>query len=158
MDEELVFGREEARHYEAWFETKEGRRVDEQEKALLRCLLASLGHPRTMLEVACGTGHFSRWFKDILGCQVRGIDSSLPMLEEARALRRGLYTARAAERRGRQALSRAAGLRLDYFAVRQAHSLARPGPYDRDLVLLAAARVGRTRLIDNVRVRLNFGR
>ena len=85
MDEELVFGREEARQYEAWFETKEGRRADEQEKALMRRLLAGLGPPGTMLEVACGTGHFSRWFRDELGWQVNGIDISLPMLEEALA-------------------------------------------------------------------------
>jgi len=88
----------------------------------------------------------------------RALAISRVLFEQAQALRNGLYTARAAERRGRQALSKAVGLRLDYFSVRQAHSLARPGPSDRDLVLLAAARVGRTRLIDNVRVRLNSGR
>jgi len=85
VDEELVFGREEARQYEAWFETTEGFRVDEQEKALMRRLLAGLGPPGTMLEVACGTGHFSRWFREELGWQVNGIDISLPMLEEALA-------------------------------------------------------------------------
>lgn len=85
MDEELVFGREEARQYEAWFETTEGLRVDEQEKALMRRLLAGLGQPGAMLEVACGTGHFSRWFGDELGWQVNGIDISLPMLKEALA-------------------------------------------------------------------------
>lgn len=83
MSEELVFGRAEARQYEAWFETPDGRRVDEQEKALMARLLADLGDPGTILEVACGTGHFSRWFKHELGWRVHGIDISRPMLEEA---------------------------------------------------------------------------
>lgn len=83
MSEELVFGREEARQYEAWFETPEGRRVDDLEKALMARLLANCGNPGTVLEVACGTGHFSRWFKRELGWKVHGIDISWPMLEEA---------------------------------------------------------------------------
>jgi len=45
-----------------------------------------------------------------------------------------------------------AGLRPDYFAVRDAHTLATPSAQSRDLVVLAAARMGRTRLIDNLRV------
>ena len=53
------------------------------------------------------------------------------------------------------ALSRVAGMKPDYFEVRQADTL-RPGrPGDRRLVLLAAVRLGRTRLIDNLRVSLN---
>jgi pantoate--beta-alanine ligase len=47
----------------------------------------------------------------------------------------------------------AARMRPDYFAVRDAASLAPPGPGSRDLVVLAAARVGRARLIDNLRAR-----
>lgn len=44
----------------------------------------------------------------------------------------------------------AAGLRVDYVAVRRAEDLAPPGEEDRDLRVLAAARCGRTRLIDNM--------
>ena len=47
----------------------------------------------------------------------------------------------------------AAGLRPDYFSVRRAADLDPPGPADRDLVVLAAAWLGRARLIDNVRCR-----
>jgi pantoate--beta-alanine ligase len=43
-----------------------------------------------------------------------------------------------------------AGFRPEYFAVRAARTLAEPGPDCRDLVLLAAAWLGRTRLIDNI--------
>ncbi len=53
------------------------------------------------------------------------------------------------ERFGFQALE-AAGLRPDYFSVRRADDLGVPGPAARALVVLAAARLGRARLIDNV--------
>lgn len=46
----------------------------------------------------------------------------------------------------------AAGLRPDYVGVRRGADLAQPGDTDRDLVILAAAYLGGTRLIDNVRV------
>jgi len=47
----------------------------------------------------------------------------------------------------------AAGLRTDYVSVRRAADLATPGPGDADLVILAAAYLGRARLIDNLRIR-----
>lgn len=56
------------------------------------------------------------------------------------------------ERSGFQALE-SAGLRPDYFSVRRADDLSAPGPETRALVVLAAARLGRARLIDNVQVR-----
>ncbi len=43
------------------------------------------------------------------------------------------------------------GFRPDYFSVRRAQDLAPAAPGDTDLVLLAAARLGKARLIDNVR-------
>ena len=47
--------------YEAWYETT-GRHADRLEKALLRRLVGSFPHAQTILEVGCGTGHFTRWF------------------------------------------------------------------------------------------------
>jgi len=44
----------------------------------------------------------------------------------------------------------AAGLRVDYVAVRRSADLGRPAPGDTDLRILAAARCGPTRLIDNL--------
>jgi pantoate--beta-alanine ligase len=44
----------------------------------------------------------------------------------------------------------AAGLRPDYVAIRRADDLAPPRPGDTDLVVLAAAYLGKARLIDNV--------
>jgi pantoate--beta-alanine ligase len=44
------------------------------------------------------------------------------------------------------------GFRPDYFEIRRASDLAEAGSEDRNLVILVAARLGKARLIDNVRV------
>ena len=46
----------------------------------------------------------------------------------------------------------AAGFRPEYFAVRDALTLAEPAPDCRHLVVMAAAWLGKTRLIDNLAV------
>jgi pantoate--beta-alanine ligase len=43
-----------------------------------------------------------------------------------------------------------AGWKVDYVALRNRAALALPQPHDRGLVVLAAARLGKTRLIDNL--------
>jgi len=48
-----------------------------------------------------------------------------------------------------------AGFAADYFAVRRQSDLLPPAADDDSLVVLAAARLGTTRLIDNLRVRLS---
>jgi SAM-dependent methyltransferase len=70
--------------YEAWYEST-GRRADRLEKALLKRLLTHFLRADTLLEVGCGTGHFTRWF-DKQGLQAAGLDVSLPMLAEATRL------------------------------------------------------------------------
>jgi len=50
-----------------------------------------------------------------------------------------------------------AGFKPDYFAVRQALDLAPPEPSSNELVVLTAARLGKARLIDNVRVSVRRG-
>jgi pantoate--beta-alanine ligase len=57
----------------------------------------------------------------------------------------------AIESAGWQALAKA-GLRPDYFAVREASELQPPRNTSRDLVVLTAARLGKARLIDNLRL------
>jgi pantoate--beta-alanine ligase len=47
---------------------------------------------------------------------------------------------------------RAAGMQPDYFAVRDAATLMVPGAATREIVVLTAARLGKARLIDNLRV------
>jgi len=49
----------------------------------------------------------------------------------------------------------AAGLRPDYVSVRRAADLAPPAVEDKDLVVLAAAHLGRARLVDNLRATRN---
>ena len=66
------------------------------------------------------------------------------------ALAQGVAAARV-EQDGVRALS-AAGFRPDYVSVRRASDLAAPSRTDRDLVVLAAAYLGKARLIDNIRV------
>ncbi|MBC7984361.1 MAG: 4-phosphopantoate--beta-alanine ligase, partial [Candidatus Obscuribacterales bacterium] len=56
----------------------------------------------------------------------------------------------AVEKRGTDALTNV-GFKIDYFAVRDAATLREPTAQTREFVVLAAARIGRARLIDNVR-------
>lgn len=70
----------------------------------------------------------------------------------ADALRRGDATG-PVERDTLQWLERA-GFGADYVSVRRADDLEPPGEMDRRLVILAAVKLGATRLIDNLRVEL----
>jgi SAM-dependent methyltransferase len=71
-----------AGRYEQWY-SGAGRRIDALEKALLGQLLASFPDARTVLDVGCGTGHFTRWMAE-QGLDAVGLDVSDPMLNEAR--------------------------------------------------------------------------
>jgi ubiquinone/menaquinone biosynthesis C-methylase UbiE len=70
-----------AAHYEAWYHTS-GKQADRQEKALLKTLLDLFSDATTILEVGCGTGHFTHWFHT-LGYTLFGLDRSRNMLREA---------------------------------------------------------------------------
>jgi pantoate--beta-alanine ligase len=48
-----------------------------------------------------------------------------------------------------------AGWKVDYVALRNRSALEPPGPKDTDLVVLAAAWLGKTRLIDNLEISLD---
>jgi pantoate--beta-alanine ligase len=71
--------------------------------------------------------------------------------EAAQRLRNHDADFAAIESSGLRALE-AAGLKPDYFAVRQSQDLAQPQPEAKALVVLTAARLGKARLIDNVPV------
>jgi len=81
----VTFDENVAAHYEAWYETPEGRRADELEKAVLGWLLQAFARPGSVLEIGCGTGHFTRWLSD-QGLAAVGLDLSAAMLAQARAL------------------------------------------------------------------------
>jgi pantoate--beta-alanine ligase len=74
------------------------------------------------------------------------------LLAAANRLRAGENDFAGIERSGVQALE-SAGMRPDYFAVRQAQDLSAPGADTSHLVVLTAARLGKARLIDNVQVK-----
>jgi ubiquinone/menaquinone biosynthesis C-methylase UbiE len=71
-----------AARYEGWYEGS-GRSADVQEKCLLAELLRDFPEATTVLEVGCGSGHFTRWLAE-RGYRVTGLDSSEAMLTEAR--------------------------------------------------------------------------
>jgi len=70
-----------AERYEEWYAGR-GRRADRLEKRLLAGLLAGFPQAGTVLEVGCGTGHFTRWFAE-QGLRPVGLDISPVMLAEA---------------------------------------------------------------------------
>jgi len=59
----------------------------------------------------------------------------------------------ALERSGFEALKNA-GFKPDYFSIRDAATLSAPSPQSAEVVILTAARIGRARLIDNMRARI----
>jgi pantoate--beta-alanine ligase len=71
-------------------------------------------------------------------------------LQQARStIERGATEFRAIERSGSAALD-ALGFKTDYFAVRDANSLAPANAATREFAVLVASRLGRARLIDNI--------
>lgn len=68
-----------ASRYEAWYGSEKGRRVDRAERTLLDWMLARLPRMETVLEVGCGTGHFSRYLASRFSFVI-GADRSPSML------------------------------------------------------------------------------
>lgn len=71
-----------AADYEGWYRTV-GQRASRLEKRLLGRLLDDFGPLRSVVEIGCGTGHFTRWLEGTAPLAL-GADRSLPMLAEAR--------------------------------------------------------------------------
>jgi ubiquinone/menaquinone biosynthesis C-methylase UbiE len=67
--------------YEDWYRTT-GKRAADQEKLLLRSLINQFGQAHTILDVGCGTGYFTNWYRQ-LGLQPFGLDKSLSMINHA---------------------------------------------------------------------------
>jgi ubiquinone/menaquinone biosynthesis C-methylase UbiE len=72
-----------ASRYEAWYATPSGRRADQAERALLSRLLGGFPTAHQVLEVGCGTGHFTTWLAS-QGWWVVGLDRAPAMLAEMR--------------------------------------------------------------------------
>ena len=78
-----VFDESVAASYEMWYEQGFGRWAVEREEELLARQLAHFPQAHSILDVGCGTGHFSRWFA-AQHLTVTGLDSSTAMLADAR--------------------------------------------------------------------------
>nr|AMK59603.1 type 11 methyltransferase [uncultured bacterium UPO76] len=76
---------EAAVRYGPWYATPRGRRADRAERALLAWLLGWFPDAHRVLEIGCGTGHFTQWLA-ARGCAAIGLDRSPAMLREARTL------------------------------------------------------------------------
>lgn len=72
-----------ATRYEAWYATRRGSRVERSERALLAWLLRRFPRRCRVLEIGCGTGHFTHWLA-ALGFVAIGLDRSPAMVREAR--------------------------------------------------------------------------
>jgi ubiquinone/menaquinone biosynthesis C-methylase UbiE len=70
---------EQVKRYEAWFSSPFGQRADRVEKRIMQGLLADFAESHSLLEVGCGTGHFTEWFAD-RGLSAVGLDCSPSML------------------------------------------------------------------------------
>ncbi len=84
-----------AARYQAWY-SGPGLAAVRLERALLRWLVARFPEADTLLEVGCGTGEFTRWFRR-QGLRTFCADVSYPMLAEARRLETGSCACAAAE-------------------------------------------------------------
>jgi len=72
-----------AKSYEAYYETKY-RKADVLEKKLITQLFAQFPNAKNVLEVGCGTGHFTGWLESSLALEAMGVDTSGAMLQEAK--------------------------------------------------------------------------
>jgi len=73
-----------ADRYDQWYERPRGRVYDRIEKRAIDKLLKDQTQGKRLLEVGCGTGHWS-WFFSTRGCEVIGIDVSERMVTIAKS-------------------------------------------------------------------------
>jgi len=72
-----------ADNYDAYYQTEFGKKVDHIEKEIIAELLSKTHSDYKLLDIGCGTGHWTDFFIN-KGYQVTGIDSSEEMLKIAR--------------------------------------------------------------------------
>ncbi len=134
-------------------------RKDYQQCLIVRRMVADLGVPVEIVAVdtvreADGLAMSSR--NSYLTAAQRQAAPELARILRESAIRLGENRGSFADIEGdaRQALEKA-GFRPDYFSIRTRADLAIPAKSERELVIVAAAWLGRARLIDNLEVKLN---
>jgi SAM-dependent methyltransferase len=73
-----------AQRYDAWYHTRRGAWIGNTEFALLRNAIDPQAG-ETVLDVGCGTGHFTRLFAERAGVRIIGLDPDLDWLGFAQA-------------------------------------------------------------------------
>jgi len=73
-----------AEQYDRWYETPQGATYDRLEKAGVAGFLPGNARGMRLLELGCGTGHWTGFFAE-RGFTVHGVDCSESMIEVARA-------------------------------------------------------------------------
>jgi ubiquinone/menaquinone biosynthesis C-methylase UbiE len=72
-----------AGRYEEWYTTPKGQRVDREERALISWLLRQVPVADRIVEIGCGTGHFTEWLRS-RGTRAFGLERSPGMLSAMR--------------------------------------------------------------------------
>lgn len=72
-----------AEHYDKWYQSQRGSLYDKVEKQTLDRLLPEAGKGSKLLDIGCGTGHWSAYFAR-KGFDVTGVDISERMVQVAR--------------------------------------------------------------------------
>jgi SAM-dependent methyltransferase len=71
-----------AETYDRWYETRKGQVYDVLEKRLVKAMLPRPLRGLRLLDVGCGTGHWSAFFAEN-GCEVTGVDVAPEMIAAA---------------------------------------------------------------------------
>lgn len=80
-----------AKNYDQFYESEKGSAVDRIEKSVVRQLLCSIPFRGDMLELGCGTGHWTTFFCEE-GFLVTAVDTSEAMFSEAKKKNIGCAT------------------------------------------------------------------
>ena len=73
-----------AEEYDIWYTSREGMLYDRFEKTAMLKYLPAQSNNKTLLDVGCGTGHWSEFFSEC-GFTVTGLDVSQRMIDTARS-------------------------------------------------------------------------